>query len=60
MTDLQNTLEQAWEQRTELSPAKAPAAVREAVEHVIAELNTGRIRVAEKFQGEWIVHQWVK
>jgi 2,3,4,5-tetrahydropyridine-2-carboxylate N-succinyltransferase len=60
MTDLQNTLEQAWEQRTELSPAKAPAAVREAVEHVIAELNTGRIRVAEKFQGEWIFHQWVK
>ena len=60
MTDLQNTLEQAWEHRAELSPAKAPAAVREAVEHVIGELNTGRIRVAEKFQGEWIVHQWVK
>jgi 2,3,4,5-tetrahydropyridine-2-carboxylate N-succinyltransferase len=34
--------------------------VREAVEHVIAELNTGRQRVAEKFKGEWIVHQWIK
>jgi 2,3,4,5-tetrahydropyridine-2-carboxylate N-succinyltransferase len=60
MSDLKTTIEQAWEQRTEISPANAPAVVREAVEHVIAELNTGRVRVAEKFQGDWVVHQWIK
>jgi 2,3,4,5-tetrahydropyridine-2-carboxylate N-succinyltransferase len=57
---LQSTIEQAWDQRTELSPSSAPQAVREAVAHVIAELNDGRLRVAEKQAGDWIVHQWVK
>jgi 2,3,4,5-tetrahydropyridine-2-carboxylate N-succinyltransferase len=57
---LQTTIEQAWDQRAELSPSSAPAAVREAVGHVIAELNDGRLRVAEKRAGDWVVHQWVK
>ncbi len=57
---LQTTIEQAWEQRTELSPSSAPQAVREAVEHVIAELNLGRLRVAERQAGDWVVHQWIK
>ncbi len=57
---LQTTIEQAWDQRAELSPSSAPAAVREAVGHVIAELNAGRLRVAEKRAGDWVVHQWVK
>jgi 2,3,4,5-tetrahydropyridine-2-carboxylate N-succinyltransferase len=57
---LQTTIEQAWEQRAALSPSSAPGDVRAAVEHVIAELNVGRLRVAEKRAGDWVVHQWVK
>ncbi len=57
---LKSTIEQAWDQRAELSPSTAPAAIREAVGHVIAELNAGRLRVAEKQAGDWIVHQWIK
>jgi 2,3,4,5-tetrahydropyridine-2,6-dicarboxylate N-succinyltransferase len=60
MSNLQNTIEQAWEQRAELSPGSAPAAVRDAVGHVIAELDAGRLRVAEKSTGQWVTHQWVK
>jgi len=60
MSTLQTIIESAWEQRTELSPSKAPAEVREAVAHVINELDAGQIRVAEKFQGDWVVHQWIK
>jgi 2,3,4,5-tetrahydropyridine-2-carboxylate N-succinyltransferase len=60
MTDLQKTIDQAWDQRTELSPSTATAAVRDAVEHVIAELDAGRMRVAEKVEGDWVVHQWIK
>lgn len=60
MSTLQTTIEQAWDSRNELTPRNSPPAVREAVNHVIEELNTGRLRVAEKFKGEWIVHQWVK
>lgn len=60
MTDLQKTIDQAWDQRAELSPSTATTAVRDAVEHVIAELDAGRMRVAEKVEGDWVVHQWIK
>jgi 2,3,4,5-tetrahydropyridine-2-carboxylate N-succinyltransferase len=57
---LQTTIDQAWDQRATLSPSSAPGAVRDAVEHVIAELNVGRLRVAERQAGDWVVHQWIK
>ena len=58
---LQTLIDQAWEDRASLSPASAPQAVREAVEHVIAELDAGRLRVATRQGvGQWTVHQWIK
>jgi len=58
---LQQTIDAAWEDRANLSPAQAPAAVREAVEHVISELNNGHLRVATRESvGQWTVHQWIK
>ena len=58
---LQSVIEAAWEDRASLSVAAAPAEVREAVNHVIAELDAGRIRVAERQGvGQWQVNQWVK
>ncbi len=58
--ELQTTIDRAWDVRTELSPANAPAAIRDAVAHVISELDAGRLRVAEKSGGRWTVHQWIK
>jgi len=60
MHDLQRTIDEAWETRATLSAGAAPARLREAVGHVIAELDAGRLRVAEKSGGAWTVHQWVK
>jgi 2,3,4,5-tetrahydropyridine-2,6-dicarboxylate N-succinyltransferase len=60
MSTLQNIIDQAWEDRANLSPSKAPKDIVDAVESVIADLNKGRVRVAEKFNGEWITHQWIK
>jgi 2,3,4,5-tetrahydropyridine-2-carboxylate N-succinyltransferase len=57
---LQNTIDHAWEDRANLSPKSAPTEVRDAVEHVIADLNKGRLRVAEKLNGQWQTHQWIK
>ena len=54
---LQTAIDQAWEQRTELSAASAPAEVRDAVNHIIDQLDTGKVRVAEKINGNWEVHQ---
>jgi 2,3,4,5-tetrahydropyridine-2-carboxylate N-succinyltransferase len=60
MDSLQPTIDAAWETRASLSPANAPAAVRDAVAHVIEELDAGRLRVAEKRGADWLTHQWVK
>ncbi len=57
---LQAIIDTAWEARTQINALNAPE-VREAVEHVIADLNKGRIRVAERQGvGQWQVNQWVK
>ncbi|WP_119966321.1 2,3,4,5-tetrahydropyridine-2,6-dicarboxylate N-succinyltransferase [Simplicispira lacusdiani] len=59
--NLQSTIESAWDNRANLSPASAPKEVLEAVEHVIAELNNGKLRVATREAvGQWTVHQWIK
>ena len=60
MSDLAAVIESAWENRTSLSPASAPAEVREAVSEVVAGLDAGRLRVAEKRDGDWVTHQWLK
>ncbi|PTE01646.1 2,3,4,5-tetrahydropyridine-2,6-dicarboxylate N-succinyltransferase [Pandoraea apista] len=57
---LQTIIDQAWENRAEISAKSAPTDVREAVAHVIAELDKGALRVAQKQDGQWIVNQWVK
>lgn len=60
MSELSTIIEQAFENRANFTAADCPTEIREAVEHVIAGLDNGTLRVAEKIDGEWIVHQWVK
>ena len=57
---LQALIDQAWEDRTSLSPKSAPNDIREAVANVISQLDAGTLRVAEKQGADWIVNQWVK
>jgi 2,3,4,5-tetrahydropyridine-2-carboxylate N-succinyltransferase len=57
---IQSIIEQAWAERAALGPASAPPALREAVEAALAELDSGHLRVAEKIDGAWVVHQWLK
>ena len=63
MNPLEQFIDSAWEQRAEFTPKNAPADVREAVSSVIAQLDSGTLRVANKVEGtagEWVVNQWVK
>jgi 2,3,4,5-tetrahydropyridine-2-carboxylate N-succinyltransferase len=58
---LQTVIEAAWEDRANISVASAPAEVRDAVEHVLNELDAGRLRVATREAvGQWTTHQWIK
>ena len=60
VASLQSVIESAFERRAEMSPAAAPAPVKDAVAEVLADLDAGRLRVAEKRGHDWITHQWVK
>ncbi|MDR7049728.1 2,3,4,5-tetrahydropyridine-2-carboxylate N-succinyltransferase [Duganella sp. 3397] len=57
---LPQIIDQAWEDRANINPANGAAELRDAVSHVIAGLDAGTIRVAEKTTGDWVVNQWVK
>jgi 2,3,4,5-tetrahydropyridine-2,6-dicarboxylate N-succinyltransferase len=60
VSELQSIIDLAWESRASINAANSPQ-IFEAVETVIAELNAGRLRVAERQGvGQWTVNQWVK
>jgi 2,3,4,5-tetrahydropyridine-2-carboxylate N-succinyltransferase len=62
--ELQQIIDQAWEDRANFSPKSAPASVRDAVAHVLEQLDKGVLRVARKDNqagnSGWVVNQWVK
>ena len=64
MSDPKGVIDAAWERRTEILPATVDAETREAIEHCIAGLDTGELRVAEPagdtHDGSWVVHEWLK
>ncbi len=53
---MQNTIEQAWNDRSQLQNEQ----VRNTIREVIAGLDAGSLRVAEKIDGKWTVHEWIK
>lgn len=60
MSDLKSIIEQAFEQRADITPNTVSTDVKQAVEQVLSMLDNGSARVAEKIAGEWVVHQWLK
>ncbi|MDE1173067.1 MAG: 2,3,4,5-tetrahydropyridine-2,6-dicarboxylate N-succinyltransferase [Parvibaculaceae bacterium] len=56
---LRSIIEQAFEDRDKIDPSTR-GDIREAVENVLLALDKGDLRVAEKSDGEWFVHQWLK
>jgi 2,3,4,5-tetrahydropyridine-2-carboxylate N-succinyltransferase len=60
MSSLQSQIEAAFEQRQEFSPTNHPAELKTQITDCIMQLNTGIIRVAEKINGEWVTHEWIK
>jgi 2,3,4,5-tetrahydropyridine-2-carboxylate N-succinyltransferase len=60
MDKLQAIIEDAFEKRANINPSTASAELKAAVAEVLAKLDKGELRVAEKRDGEWITHQWLK
>jgi 2,3,4,5-tetrahydropyridine-2-carboxylate N-succinyltransferase len=57
--DLERVIDGAWEDRQNIGPATKGEA-RDAVEQALDLLDSGKLRVAEKTDGRWVVHQWAK
>ncbi|BEV00279.1 2,3,4,5-tetrahydropyridine-2,6-dicarboxylate N-succinyltransferase [Novosphingobium olei] len=55
---LEAAIEAAWEARADVTPASAD--VRKVVEEALELLDAGKVRVADKVDGEWHVNQWLK
>jgi 2,3,4,5-tetrahydropyridine-2-carboxylate N-succinyltransferase len=60
MRNFEQTIDDAWERRADISPGNASRELRDAVDHVILALDRGELRVAEKRDGAWVTHQWIK
>ena len=59
MIDLEKTINELWDQRQALS-ANSETSIHQAVDNVLDQLDQGILRVAEKINNQWHVHEWVK
>ena len=57
---LASIIDAAFERRADITPQSVPPDVANALDQVLAGLNAGHLRVAEKIDGDWVTHQWVK
>jgi 2,3,4,5-tetrahydropyridine-2-carboxylate N-succinyltransferase len=57
--DLQAVIERAWDERDGIGPG-TKGEIRQAVDAALAALDSGDARIADKKDGEWTVHQWLK
>ncbi|WP_267740471.1 2,3,4,5-tetrahydropyridine-2,6-dicarboxylate N-succinyltransferase [Myroides injenensis] len=56
MTNLQEIIEKAWEDRSQLQNQDTQNAIREVIELI----DNGQLRVAEPKGNEWQINEWVK
>ena len=57
---LASIIDAAFERRADITPQSVPQELAHALDQVLAGLNTGHLRVAEKIDGDWVTHQWIK
>jgi 2,3,4,5-tetrahydropyridine-2-carboxylate N-succinyltransferase len=60
MSDIQQIIEQAFENRAEITPTTVDADTRNAIQSAIEMLDSGQQRVAQPIDGGWQVNEWLK
>lgn len=60
MSDNQTIIEAAFDKRAELAPRSVEKGLYDAVFATIDLLDRGKLRVAEKRDGDWVVNDWAK
>jgi 2,3,4,5-tetrahydropyridine-2-carboxylate N-succinyltransferase len=59
-SSIASVIDAAFERRADLTAATAPADLLATLNDVVGQLNAGTLRVAEKIDGAWTTHQWLK
>lgn len=62
MSQLQAIIEDAFERRADINPSTATPELRDAIASIMADLDSGKLRVASRKgdSQEWETHQWLK
>ena len=60
MSEVSRIIEEAFENRADITPRNVDTLVKDAVMNAIELLDSGKARVAEKKDGKWIVNEWLK
>ena len=56
---LEKIINEAWENKDQVNQNSDPS-IKDAINQVINDLDSGKSRVAEKIKGEWLTHQYIK
>jgi len=59
-TELKTLIEAAFEARGDITPKSVSRELRVALDEALDLLDSGKARVAEKIDGRWQVHDWLK
>ena len=60
MNELQTIIEHAFEERGDITPVNVTESLLDAINETIDLIDRGQVRVAEKVDGKWVVHEWLK
>ena len=56
---IEKIINDAWENKSQVRQ-NSDQKLKDAINQIIADLDSGKVRVAEKIKGEWITHQHIK
>ena len=56
---IENIINEAWEKRDQVNQG-TDQNLKDTVNQIIDDLDSGKVRVAEKINGEWVTHQHIK
>ena len=59
-TELKTLIEAAFEARADITPKSVSRELRVSLDEALDLLDSGKARVAEKIDGRWQVHDWLK
>ena len=56
---IENIINEAWENKDQVNQ-NSDQKLKDTINQVIEDLDSGKSRVAEKIDGEWVTHQYLK